>query len=184
MKEPAGPRDGKRLLVVARAGRPHGLDGRIQLHPFNPDGDILDVVRNIVLRTHDGVERDYRVLDARRGPRQAWLVSLEGVHTRTEARTLTGALVLVRREQFPPLPEGQWYYVDLEGLGVVDPMGQRIGTVARVIGYPTIDCLVVEGHQWVREVPLQPPWVVDVRVADGVVLVGDLSDVPVLSRPP
>jgi len=54
---------------------------------------------------------------------------LEGCDDRDQAARLMGAEIAVRREQLPPLPPGEYYWTDLEGLRVVTREGVELGTV-------------------------------------------------------
>jgi 16S rRNA processing protein RimM len=72
---------------------------------------------------------------------------LEGVDERDAAARLLGAEIAVRRAQFDPLPEGQYYWADLEGLQVVHRDGMALGVVDYLIETGANDVLVVRGDR-------------------------------------
>ena len=76
---------------------------------------------------------------------QKLVVALAGFTDRTRSEALVGAEISVPRQCFPPLPKGQFYWVDLLGLEVVDEAGIRLGRVSDLTRGPAGDCLTVEG---------------------------------------
>lgn len=59
----------------------------------------------------------------------AVVASARGVDERNAAEALKGARIFVPRASFPTLPEGEYYWVDLIGLHVVNREGVALGTV-------------------------------------------------------
>ena len=82
---------------------------------------------------------------------------LEGVTDREQARALLGSEVSVARSQLAAPAEGEYYWIDLVGLEVVNLQGMRLGKVARLMETGANDVLVVDGD---RERLL--PWIPDV----------------------
>mgnify|MGYP000912595458 CR=1 FL=1 len=54
---------------------------------------------------------------------------LEGIADRNGAEGLKGARIHVPRSAFPPAQEGEYYWVDLIGLSVVNREGEHLGVV-------------------------------------------------------
>jgi len=65
------------------------------------------------------------------------------VPDRTAAEALKGARVFVPRSAFPSLPEGEYYWVDLIGLPVVNRQGELLGSVRDLISTGPQQVLVV-----------------------------------------
>ncbi len=57
------------------------------------------------------------------------VVRLEGVADRNMAESLKGVRIHVPRSDFPPVEEGEYYWVDLIGLEVVNREGEHLGVV-------------------------------------------------------
>lgn len=53
----------------------------------------------------------------------------QGVESRNDAEALRGARVFVGRSSFPTADEGEFYWVDLIGLTVINREGETLGTV-------------------------------------------------------
>ncbi len=83
------------------------------------------------------------------------VVHLKGFESMETARGLIGARINVDREKLPKLPEGQYYWTDLEGLEVVTIAGVSLGKVAYLFDTPANDVLVVKGDRE-RFIPYLP----------------------------
>ena len=64
------------------------------------------------------------------GKGTVYIVKLAGTRTRTDAEGLQGATLYVPADSRPPLEEGEFHYLDLVGLTVVEQGTQRtVGTI-------------------------------------------------------
>lgn len=99
--------------------------------------------------------------ETRRHGRQI-LARLARDDTRESAQRWVGRDIAVQREQFAPLPPGEYYWADLIGLRVVTLRGEELGVVTELLETGANDVLVVQGarehlipyvkHSVVREV--------------------------------
>jgi 16S rRNA processing protein RimM len=78
---------------------------------------------------------------------------VEGVDDRDVAATLAGAEIYVERAQLPAPADGEYYWVDLEGLAVANADGVELGRVERVFATGANDVLVVRDHERERLIP-------------------------------
>ncbi|HEX5655978.1 MAG TPA: ribosome maturation factor RimM [Polyangiales bacterium] len=163
------------LVELAAVVRGHALAGELVLKVFNPESDLVASLRELMLRSPTGEITRYKVRSSR-GAKEGALVTLEGVTTRDAADALRGHVVCVERATLPALEDGEYYIVDLPGLAVHDTGGQKIGYVEDVIEYPSVAALVVVVEGIVREVPDLPRYLLEVRVADGYVVVDNLEE--------
>ncbi len=119
-------------IEAGRIGRPHGLDG--SFHVVGPDPDLLAGPFTV-----GGVERD---VSRRSGTDARPILRLSGIDTREAIDALRGHPLLADRAAAPPLDEDEYWADDLVGLAVTD--GDRtVGTVERVLSYPSCELLVV-----------------------------------------
>lgn len=167
-------------VPLAEIARPHGVRGELRLRVFNKTSDVLLEQDEVLVRLPDGEEHEVSVERARRAD-DAILVKLYSVDDRDRAEDLRGALVCVRRRDFPPPEEGEFYTIDILG-AEVRVGGARVGEAIEVITYPTLEALVVKADDgkgtW--EVPLTEAYVenldvpgkrVDLRTLDEIELV-------------
>jgi 16S rRNA processing protein RimM len=141
-------------VPLAEVARPHGVKGELRLKVFNQDSDALLGQEEVLVRLPGGDEHEVSVDRARRAD-QAILMKLFSVDDRDRAEELRGALVCVRRGDFPPLAEGEFYACDILGAKVIEA-GRELGIVRDLKTYPTCDVLVVRAADGGKdyEVPL------------------------------
>lgn len=93
------------------------------------------------------------------------VVSLKGVADRDQARLYCGADIVVPTEALPSLPEGEYYWFQLEGLRVETLDGDDLGNVKQLMETGSNDVLVVSASttsidQRERLIPYLPDQVV------------------------
>lgn len=73
------------------------------------------------------------------------LLKLQGVNTRNQAELFIGQEVKGEGSRFPPLPEGEYYWFQLEGLRVLHAeTGEFLGELVEIIPAPAHDVYVVQ----------------------------------------
>lgn len=164
-----------RWVPLGVLGRARGLGGECWFRPFNADTDALRDGAAVRLARPGGEAREATV-EALSVHGDALSLKLVGVDDRSSAEALTGAWVELRRGDFPPLEEGEFYHVDLVGLPVRAHDGSALGTVSRVESYPSVDALVFATADGEREVPLVDDYVSALDLSDGVTLTADALD--------
>jgi 16S rRNA processing protein RimM len=119
-------------IEAGRIGRPHGLDG--SFHVTGPEPDLLTGELTVA--------GSRRPIIRRAGTDARPIVKLTGIDSREAVEALRGEPLLADREAAPPLDADEFWADDLVGLAVTD--GARgIGTVERVLSYPSCEVLVV-----------------------------------------
>ncbi len=175
-------------VPLAEVMRPHGVRGEVRLKLFNKDSDVLLDRDEVLVRLPSGEEHEVSVDGARRA-NEAILMKLHSVDDRDRADELRGALICVRRRDFPEAEEGEFYAVDVVGCEV-RLEGKRIGEVTDLVSYPSVQVLRVKADDgegdW--EVPLTGAFVENVdtktRVATLVTLEGVDREPPKKKRAP
>ena len=90
---------------------------------------------------------------------------------RDAADALRGTEVWVARSTLPPPAPGEYYWVDLEGLRVVNLEGVSFGTVSHLFSTGANDVLVAQGDRE-RMIPfVEPDFIKSVDFDAGVVTV-------------
>ena len=67
----------------------------------------------------------------------------DGFETRNDAESLVGYEIRIDANQLPELPEGEFYWHELEGMKVVNHAGEMFGVVDRMIETGANDVMVV-----------------------------------------
>ena len=128
-------------MPLAEIARPHGVRGEVRLKLFNKTSDVLLQQDEVLVRMSDGEEHEVSIEAARRAD-DAILMKLYSVDDRDRAEELRGSLVCVRRRDFPPAEEGEFYTVDVVG-AEVRLNAERLGVVVETVSYPTLEALLV-----------------------------------------
>ncbi|MDB4933663.1 MAG: rRNA processing protein RimM [Labilithrix sp.] len=164
-------------VPLAEVARPHGVKGELRLRLFNATSDVLLGQEEVLVRLKDGEEHEVSVERARRAD-DAILIKLHSVDDRDRAEDLRGAHICVRRRDFPQAEDGEFYAIDVVG-SVAKLGGERIGVVAELVQYPSIEVLLIHADdgQGDWEVPLTEMFIGKVDVENKVVELVTLDDV-------
>ena len=135
-------------LLIARIGKPHGLNGEVtvQTHTDDPER------RFVAGREFDteaqpgtGVPRVLTLCSARKH-REVWLLGFAEIPDRTGAESLRGTRLFVETAELEATEDDDeegWYEHDLVGLTVVDPAGAELGRVTGLVVGAVQDLLEV-----------------------------------------
>ncbi|WP_339799784.1 ribosome maturation factor RimM [uncultured Marinobacter sp.] len=149
--------------VVGRITSVFGVQGWLKVFSFTePREGILNYHQWTLLL--DGKRIPVEVINGRRQG-QGIVVQLEGISDRDQALLYSGAEIHVPTEELPVLPEGEYYWYQLEGLQVETVEGECLGVVHHLIETGANDVLVVRSteasiDQRERLVPYLPEQVV------------------------
>ncbi|MDH7454245.1 ribosome maturation factor RimM [Luteimonas composti] len=159
-----------RRILMGRIHGAFGVRGELKLESFSNPPEAIFRYLPLTLRTTQGVERE--VEGARgRATGKGIVMRLPGVEDRDAAEALRGAELYVPREALPPPAPGEYYWVDLEGLRVVNTDGVDFGVVSHLFSTGANDVLVARGERE-RMIPfVQPDYIVSVDFDAGVVTV-------------
>ena len=126
------------LLHAGRVGRPHGLDG--SFHVVEPAPRLLSVGAPIWVG-----ERPTEVL-RRAGTDERPILRVGLASDRTSVEALRGEPLRAPRDSAPPLEADEYWADDLVGCAVV--AGARtLGTVRRLVAYPSCEVLELDGGE-------------------------------------
>jgi len=149
--------------VIGQITSVFGVKGWLKVFSYtDPKDGILDY-RNWTL-VHNGQRIPARLEEGRRQG-QGIVVRLKGIDDRGLARTYCGADITVPMAELPDLPEGEFYWHQLEGLTVFTMDNECLGKVDHLIGTGSNDVLIVRAtdesiDQRERLIPYLPEQVV------------------------
>jgi 16S rRNA processing protein RimM len=134
----------KDLFPIGRVVRPHGVKGKIKVEYFGEDTSRFPPCREVFIEDSTGKVKSYQILEVIPQPPRL-IIKLEGIEKIEEVEPLRGKEVLIKRETLPPLNEGEYYWMDILGMGVETEEGRRIGKVKEIFPTGANDIYVVEG---------------------------------------
>ncbi|MGB0959653.1 MAG: ribosome maturation factor RimM [Halocynthiibacter sp.] len=129
-----------RICVGAISGA-FGVKGDVRLKSFCATPD--DIATYHPIYSEDGTRQFEITLLGH--AKNGFTAQLSGVRTKEEADALKGVRLMVDRDQFPNLPDDEFYHSDLIGLEVLDTGGTSLGTVKAVHNHGASDLLEIMG---------------------------------------
>jgi 16S rRNA processing protein RimM len=138
----AAPTTADDLIVIGKIYSVHGVRGEVKVFSFtDPIGNLLDY-KTWTLRREGSVKQVELV--SGRLQNKFLVAKLKGLDDREEARLLAGFEICVPRNLFPDLTDGEYYWYQLEGLKVVDHLGQLLGKIDHLLETGSNDVMVVK----------------------------------------
>ncbi|MDX1546978.1 MAG: ribosome maturation factor RimM [Rhodothermales bacterium] len=134
------------LLLVGRAGKPHGVRGEVKVIPETDDPARFDALETVYLgATPEGAVpyavESVRTQHTKRG--LTVLLKLAGLAGKDDAAALRGLAVYAHEADLPPLGDDEFFLHDLVGLAVFTDDDAAVGTVRDVMELPSHAVLVV-----------------------------------------
>jgi 16S rRNA processing protein RimM len=137
------------ILEVGRVTGLHGVRGKVKVAALSGDPSGMLAARTLLLAggrgASPGADREYEAVTAHRAGGCA-VFSLRGIDSARDAERLVGAVVSMRRDELPPLPEDEYYFAELVGCAALDESGNPLGEVVAVMPGPAHDWLVIRGE--------------------------------------
>ncbi|MCP5142064.1 MAG: ribosome maturation factor RimM [Gammaproteobacteria bacterium] len=133
------------MLVLGRISGLHGVRGWVKVFSFTDPRENIVHYKTWQVR----VGNDWREFKVEQGQAngKGVIAKLVGIDDRDVAATLIQADIAIRRDELPPLPEGEYYWADLEGLRVVTLDGVELGEVSHLFDTGANEVLVVQGDR-------------------------------------
>lgn len=162
-------------IEVGRIADAWGIKGWFKVLPHSADPEALFSSKHWFLmpaergaKTFTGVAR--LTITEVKNHSDTVVASAHGVMDRGAAEALRGARVFISRANFPAAAEGEYYWVDLIGLDVINREGVALGTVSELLSTGAQTVLVidylVEGKPMQRMVPFVAHYVDDVDLTN------------------
>jgi len=155
------------LIELGRIGEPYGVKGWVNVFPHSEDAGTLKRAKSWFITWYD----PFAAPDAKAGPAAGQnpmaaspsaadalsiavvqsrmhsgrlVAQLQGIDDRSLAEKLKGASIWVSRADFPPPRKGEFYWVDLVGVSVINREGVDLGTVTAVTDHGAHPILCID----------------------------------------
>ncbi|MGB1310388.1 MAG: ribosome maturation factor RimM [Leucothrix sp.] len=133
------------LVELGKINGVFGIKGWVKVFSYTSPRIQVTDYRRWLLR-HNGQDQEYRVLRGREQGK-AIVAQLEGIDTRNDSEALIGATVYVHSHQLEALGEGEYYWSQLIGLGVINLQGTDLGHIEWLFETGNNDVMVVQGDK-------------------------------------
>lgn len=129
-------------VTIGKIGSTYGVHGWLKIHAYTEFGaSILEYTPWYL--SDDNKQRIVELEDGRIHGNGV-IAKITGIDTPEQARLLTGKMIVIPRDQLPPLKKDEYYWSDLVGLTVVNKDGRVYGKVIYLIATGSNDVLVVK----------------------------------------
>ena len=151
-----------RRILLGRVLGAFGIRGEAKLESWTEPRAAIFRYQPWIVRDPQGGERELSGVRGRESGKYL-IANLPGVTDREAVEALHGTEIYVPRSALPPPREGEFYWVDLEGLGVVTTQGVDLGKVSHLFATGANDVLVARDDERERMIPFViPQYVVSV----------------------
>jgi len=134
------------LYPIGKVVKPHGVRGKIKIEYFGEDPSQFPPYPCVYIQDSSGQPKPFEILEVT--PQLPRLIlRLKGVEKIEETAALIGKEIFVRREDLPPLQEGEYYWFEILGMTVETETGKWIGTVKEIFPTGANDVYIVSGKR-------------------------------------
>lgn len=140
----------KGFLPIGKIVGAHGVKGNVKVYSFAESLSLFEQESSILVVSAKGSEKIFKIKWIKPHGRVV-LLSLEGIENRDQAETLIGSELFVKRDSFPKLVDGSYYWFDIIGLAVFTNDEKYIGRVESIIPTGSNDVYVVKDAQKDRD---------------------------------
>jgi 16S rRNA processing protein RimM len=134
-----------RRILLGRVAGAFGVRGELKLMSWTEPRDALFRYQPWILRAGES-EREVSGVRGRDTGKLV-IATFPGVDSREQAEGMFGTEIWVTRDRLPPPRDGEYYWVDLEGLAVETVDGMALGKVSHLFDTGANAVVVVEGER-------------------------------------
>ena len=158
------------MILLGKVHGAFGVRGELKLESFTQPKPAILLYQPWILRDAQGRERELTGASGRE-TNKGLVAVFPDVADRDAADALRGTEVYVPRSKLPPPQAGEYYWVDLEGMRVVNQQGVDFGTISHLFSTGANDVLVTHGDRE-RMIPfLEPDYIQSIDFDAGLVTV-------------
>lgn len=148
--------DIERRILLGRVLGAFGIRGEIKLESWTEPRAAIFRYQPWIVRDPQGRERALSGVRGRESGKFL-IASFPDVADRDTVEAMRGTEIYVPRSALPPPKDGEYYWVDLEGLRVVTVDGVSLGTVSHLFATGANDVLVARDDERERMIPFVIP---------------------------
>ncbi|MEH6416983.1 ribosome maturation factor RimM [Pseudomonas sp. CGJS7] len=148
--------DSSRRILLGRVLGAFGIRGEAKLESWTEPRAAIFRYQPWIVRDPQGRERELSGVRGRESGKYL-IANFPDVTDRETVEAMRGTEIYVPRSVLPPPKDGEYYWVDLEGLRVVTTEGVSLGTVSHLFATGANDVLVARDDERERMIPFVIP---------------------------
>jgi 16S rRNA processing protein RimM len=131
------------LIAVGEVLKAQGIHGELKAVPLTDNPRRFGDIRRVYWKTAEGYQelfiKGYRLFN------QFVLLKFTGIDNMTDAQALGRGLIFIPRSERPRLPEGRYYWDEIEGLQVYTTSGALLGEITEILQTGSNDVYCIKG---------------------------------------
>lgn len=140
------------MVILGKIGAPYGIKGFMHVYSHtDPEANLFEHAEWFLqkkLSLQSKTEQQTAKLVDYRPHGDHWVAKLAGIETPEQAKLLANMQIAVPRENLPTLPEGQYYWEDLESLDVFNKATEsKVGVVDYLYDNSGLTVMVIKTSQ-------------------------------------
>lgn len=140
------PSQGNDLINIGRIVGTFSYDGTVKVYPLTDFPERFKKMKQIRVE-HNGKIEEFSV-ELARPHKEMYLLKLKGIDSMEKAEEYKHAAIVIDQEELMPLPEGEYYHFQLEGLQVIDQQRGTLGVLTEVLATGANDVYVVKSPRY------------------------------------
>ena len=132
-------------LVVGAINGVYGIKGWVKVYSYTSPLDQILTYQPWILRK--GTKQKALKIADGKAHGKGIIILPEGFETRSDAESLIGYEIRINRSQLADLPEGEFYWLELQGMTVINEANVVLGEVKEIIETGANDVLVVASNE-------------------------------------
>ena len=166
-----------KFIRIAKIGKPHGIGGRVYLHIFAENLDLLMGESGVFDKEGNFICKIVEISPHK----NSYIAKIENIDDRNAAEALKNKNLYINKEHLPPITEDgdSFYYTELEGLQVIKlSTNEEIGKVKSVQNFGAGDILEIisNSNEHSFMIPFTKKFVPEVNIQSGFIKIDTEDD--------
>ena len=115
----------------------HGVKGYVKMYPYVHQHRRVETLKHVYIEDLLCSIEDIKLSGGQ------WLLKLEGLDSREDAREVMGKEITIPESERFPLPDGHYYVDDMVGMAVYEAGGGFLGTITDVLTTGANDIYII-----------------------------------------
>ncbi len=134
------------LIAIGKIVGHFGYKGEVKIIPLTDFPERFKSLKQVHINCKGQIST--KAVEAVKNHGQGWLLKLSGIDDKETAEQYRGSLLQIDETEVYPLPEGCYYYFQLQGLKVYDKRRGFLGELTDIIETGANDVYVVKSESY------------------------------------